>query len=195
MATNNQVPTRVITDEEVYRHIAMPFGEQAVMKKVKEEVVKQQNNSKEAVDNDAVSSAVMLREFSQGLLLASVTKEYIRPFIAKFSLDLQREYHCDTVAKKSLAELAALNYGRILAIQYKIRGFSEKDEYGEMTVKIIGVLSKEMDRAQRHYLTALQSLEMGVQPPLKVSIHTQHANIANNQAIQQVGEQTNVEAK
>jgi len=33
---------------------------------------------------------------------------------------------------------------------------------------------------------------MGLQPPLNVNIRTTTTNIANQQAIQQVGEQTNV---
>lgn len=58
-----------------------------------------------------------------------------------------------------------------------------KESYGDLTVKILAVLSKEQDRAQRHYLTSIQALEMGLQPPMNVTVRSQIANVANQQLV------------
>jgi hypothetical protein len=46
-----------------------------------------------------------------------------------------------------------------------------------------GILSKEVDRANRHMLNAIAMLKQIKSPPLNVSIHTKAAFIAQNQQI------------
>lgn len=192
MADNKTKAITITTDDEVYDMLTMPFGAREVMKKAKAEINKRIADRETPVDDMVITQVLALREFDNGLLLAEASSELVRVCVAQFSKDLMQQYKCDTVAKKSLAEITALNFGRILSIQKYLLGFARKDEYSDLTSKIVGVLSKELDRAQRHYLTSLQALEMGVQLPLRVNIHTHSTNIANQQAIQQVGEQTNV---
>ena len=192
MTDNKTKAIKITSDDEVYNFLTMPFGASEVMKKAKAEINKRIANKEAQVEDMAITHAIALREFDNGILLAEASSELVRVFVAQFAKDLMQQYKCDTVAKKSLAEITALNFGRIISIQKYLLGFARKDEYSDLTSKIVGVLSKELDRAQRHYLTSLQALEMGVQPPLRLNIHTQSTNIANQQAIQQVGEQTNV---
>lgn len=139
-----------------------------------------------------ITRAMTLREFDNGLLMSLGLTDVYQTLATQLSLDLQKEYKCNTSGKKSLAEIASLNYCRVLETQRRMNSFLSKDSYGELTVKILSILSKEQDRAQRHYLTSMQSLEMGLQPAFNFSIKTNTANFASQQAIQQVGEQTNV---
>jgi hypothetical protein len=173
-------------------YVLMPFDPINVKNKALLEIEgKKVGESFESTDSFIVS-AMTLQEFHHGYLMAtSLGKEY-RTFAVQLSRDYQKQYKCDTVGKKSLAELSAINYCRILEAQNKLDAYMSKEAYGDLTVKIMAVLSKEIDRAQRHYLTSMQALELGLQQPLTVSIRTNTANIAGQQAIQQVGEQTNV---
>ncbi len=53
-----------------------------------------------------------------------------------------------------------------------------------MDIKYLSVLSKELDRANRQYISALQTLYSLKQPPLSVSLKTDTAYLANQQVIQ-----------
>lgn len=178
--------------DAVFENIEPTYSPRTVLLKANEEIKKYRKDKDYQLTDVTLVQAMSLREFETGVLMASVLPDSFKTMASELSKKLQEEYGCTTYGKKSLAEMAALNYGRILAIQKQLMGFLEKDGYGDLTVKIIATLSKELDKAQRHYLTALQSLEMGLQPPLNVNIKTTTTNIANQQAIQQVGEQTNV---
>jgi hypothetical protein len=127
-----------------------------------------------------------LKEFDTSVLMATGLTEHIRTFAQKLSLDYQAKYKCDDVTRKSLAELSAFNYCRILDTQKRINNYLEIGTFTDIGVKYIATLSKELDRAERHYLTSIQALELGLQQPLNVSIRTNTANVANQQAIQQI---------
>jgi len=102
----------------------------------------------------------------------------------EFSLNLQKEYKCETQSEKSMAEIVALNFSRVLSIQDEINSYLRKDSITDIGVKYLAVMSKELDRAERHYLASLQALKMLKMPPLEVSIRTQTAIVGQNQIVQ-----------
>lgn len=154
---------------------------------VKDLALKELEESKDGKFSSGMDSpivrAMTLREFNNGLLMTTAVDDQYKTFAIQMSLDLQKQYKCDTVGKKSLAEVTALNYCRVLESQRKLNNFLGKESYGDLTVKILAVLSKEQDRAQRHYLTSIQALEMGLQPPMNVTVRSQIANVANQQLV------------
>lgn len=180
--------------DTVFANIEPTYSPRTVLLKASEEVEKFRKDKDYQLTDLVLVQAMSIREFETGVLMASVLPDAFKTMASELSKKLQSEYGCTTYGKKSLAEMTALNFCRVLAVQSHLKGFLEKDGYGDLTVKIIATLSKELDRAQRHYLTSLQSLEMGLLPPMNVNIKTTTTNIANQQAIQQVGEQTNVKA-
>lgn len=180
------------SDEDLYRGLSPLYSTREVLDNVNNEIAKYEKDHGYKIDSNTLVQAMSLKEYENATLMSFGLSEITKPFALQLSLDLQAQYKCDTDGKKSLAELTALNYCRVLEVQKNLFGFLKINKYSELTIKIIAVLSKELDRAQRHYITSLQSLEMGLQPPLNISIRTNTANIAGQQAIQQVGEQTNV---
>lgn len=194
MTDKNDLP---IVPDKVDKYAKLAFlGMPHEPHQVRDAALKELESSKDGKFNPGMDSpitrAMTLREFSNGILMTTAVDAQYKTFAIQMSLDLQKQYKCETVGKKSLAEVTALNYCRIIEIQRITNNFLGKDAYGDLTVKILAILSKEQDRAQRHYLTSMQALEMGLQQPINVSIKTNTANIASQQAIQQVGEQTNV---
>lgn len=178
------LPAKVENKYERLRHLHMPFEPMQVQDKALKELDdKKGETSFDAGGESSLAQAMTLKEFDNGLLMSLGLQSIYKTFAIQLSQDLQRDYKCETAGRKSLAEVAALNHVRILDLQRHINGFLIKDAYGDLTAKIIAVLSKELDRAQRQYMTAIQTLEMGVQPPLKVNVRTQVANVANQQAI------------
>jgi len=146
-------------------------------------------------ERDIIFSALCLDEFNNGLQLGHAVPSHAEAFAVDLSHQLQNQYQCTTPSKKSLAHMAALNYCRIFSIQRQIHNVSGNGRLTDLGIKYLTIMSKELDRAQRHYLTTIQALEIGLQPAIKLSIRTQTANIASQQAIQQVGEQVNVKGQ
>jgi len=170
--------------ERVFSGIEPTYAPRSVLIRAETEVEKFRKDKKHELSNTVLVQAMSLREFETSIAMVSGMSEHLRTLAMQLSQDFQKQYKCDTAGKKSLAELASLNYCRVLDIQKRLTGFLDKDGYGEITVKIMGFFSKELDRAQRHYLTSLQALEIGLQPPLNVSVRTQVANVANQQMVQ-----------
>ena len=127
--------------------------------------------------------AMTLFEFDKGVLLLNAIPELHRVFALDFSKNLQLEYNCKTPSEKSIAEIVSLNFVRVLETQRKIKDALEgmKTRYD---IQYLAVLSKELDRAQRHYLASLQALKMLRSPSFEVNIKTNTAVVGQNQAVQ-----------
>ncbi|MBA3724767.1 MAG: hypothetical protein H0W89_07865 [Candidatus Levybacteria bacterium] len=125
-----------------------------------------------------------LFEFDKGVLMSAVIPERYRTFCIDFNRNLQNEFQCETPSEKATAEVVAVNFIRTLEIQYRINVRLEHGEFGDLGIKYLAVLSKELDRANRHYLHSLQTLKMSKQPMLEVNIKTQTAVIGQNQVVQ-----------
>jgi len=172
--------------EEVFSGIAPTYSPETVLGKAKIEIEKYRKDNKYELSNTALVQAMSLKEFDTSVLMVTGLTEEMRTFAQKLSLDYQARYACEDVTRKSLAELSAFNYCRILDTQKRIHSYLDRGTFTDIGVKYIATLSKELDRAERHYITSIQALEIGLQQPLSVSIKTNTANVANQQAIQQI---------
>lgn len=132
--------------------------------------------------NSNLFKAFTLYEFDKGILMSTVLPELYRSFAIEFSKNLQIEYNCSTPSEKSLAEAVAINYSRILEAQNRITRYIGMGTITDTGVRYLAVMSKELDRAERHYLSALQTLKMMKLPPFEVNIKT--AVVGQNQIIQ-----------
>lgn len=185
----------ILSDNEgdILQYMTMQYDPRTVKRKATQELMSKKIGDELTVEPSGfLGKAMTLNEFHHGVLMGWALPETYQSFAVQLSRDYQNQYKCDSEGKKSLAELSAVNYCRILIIQRKINAYLSKNELHDLGLKYVAILSKELDRAQRHYLTSMQALEMGLQQPLTVSIRTNTANVATQQAIQQVGEQTNV---
>lgn len=131
-----------------------------------------------------VFKAMSLHEFDNGMLLTTIVAEQYKTFGVNLLRDLKKEYNCRTASECSLAELAAVNYIRTLEIQHRIDRYLAMGTFTDMGVRYIAVLSKELDRANKHYLQTIQALKTMRQPQLQLSIRTQTAVIGQNQVVQ-----------
>lgn len=116
--------------------------------------------------------------------MSSAIPEKYRAFCIDLSRSLQKEYQCEMPSEKATAELVAVNFIRTLEIQNKINSYLGRGEITDMGVRYVAVLSKELDRANRHYLSSLQTLKMIKQPAIEVNIKTQTAVVGQNQIVQ-----------
>ena len=78
----------------------------------------------------------------------------------------------------------ALNFVRTLYVQDGITAYIHIGTITDMGVSYLNFLSKEMDRAQRHYLVSLEALRAIHNPEFELNIKTNTAVVNNNQAAQ-----------
>lgn len=123
-------------------------------------------------------------EFEKGMLLTECFPTIYQSFAIDLNRKFQKEFDCQTPSEKSLAELAVINFCRTLYIQKKINDYIKLGTFTDIGVGYLNFLSKELDRANRHYLTALQSIKAIKQPNIQVNVKTQTAVIGQNQVIQ-----------
>lgn len=161
------------------------FDPQYVQSEADRELKTITSENREFENTTNVYKAFTLKEFDNGVLLSETLKEEYKTFVIDLSRNIQKEYNCITPSQRATAESIACAYGRILQTSTRISKYLELGTINELGVKYLAVMSKELDRAQRHYTIGLQILYMLKQPPLSITVKAETANIANSQLIQQ----------
>lgn len=140
--------------------------------------------AKEYSPDSYTYKALTIFELDKGILLNSSIPDRFRIFALEFSRNLQKEYYCITPSEKSLGNITSLNYVRVLEIQNRINSYLNIGSITDMGVRYLAILSKELDRAERHYLGSLQALRELHSPSFEVNIKTNTAVVGQNQAVQ-----------
>jgi len=133
-------------------------------------------------------SAMFLNGLNNHYHLAESVREEYRPLLIEMGNELAREYDCKTPSEKSLVHLVLAAYGRILEYTKTFNNCLRLDWLSSEKNGYYGMLSKELDRANRHFITALSTLRAMKQPPMKVSIKTENAFVAQNQQLNSIRE-------
>lgn len=128
--------------------------------------------------------SLTLLEFDNGILLTATVPEQYKTFGIDLMRNLQIEYNCQTPSEKATAELTALNYIRTLEIQRRITGYLAMGALTDNGVRYLAIMSKELDRANRHYLTSVQVLKNLKQLPFQLTLKANTAVIGQNQVVQ-----------
>jgi len=93
------------------------------------------------------------------------------------------EYKCNTASEKMLAETAGWAYCRAIEYGRKLNALTRQEYLSSEKNGYYSMLSKEVDRATRQYIGALQALKTIKQPPLSVTFKADNAFVAQNQQI------------
>lgn len=125
--------------------------------------------------------ALTIHEFDNGMLMTSTVSEQYKTFVIEFCRQLQHEYHCQTVSEKATCEAITISYVRILETQKQLSAVMGKKEKYKIDLSYLEILSKELDRANRHYASALQSLRAIKQPPINFNFNANASGFGNNQ--------------
>lgn len=131
-----------------------------------------------------VFKAMTLLEFDNGMLMTTAVSEQYKTFGIDLMRNIQKEYNCQTQSEKATAELVAVNYIRTLEVQRRINNYLELGTISDTGVRFLDIMGKELDRANRHYLTAIQALKAMKQPQLELNIKANTAVIGQNQIVQ-----------
>lgn len=165
--------------------VVMPYDPLHVLKKAGEEIKKRKGEGDAQIKPQSyLYKSLSLKEFENGMLMSTAIPEQYWTFALNLSRDLQKEFLCNTASEKALVESTAINYVRTLEIERRITRYLALGEITDMGVRYLGVLSKELDRAQRHYLSSMQVLKSLRQPVFQLKVKADTAVLGQNQAIQ-----------
>lgn len=147
------------------------------------------NNGEQSATQDTFTfKAMTLYEFENGVLLTTAVSEAYKTLAIDLSHKLQKEFDCQNNAEKALAEIATVNYIRTLDIQRRMTNYLEKGSITDIGVRFLDVMSRELDRANRHYIQAVEALRVFKQPPMNFKINANTAVVGQNQVNQAVNQ-------
>jgi hypothetical protein len=126
-----------------------------------------------------------LHEFENGQILAKGFTEDFQPLVRNLSIEIQKEYACVEASEKSLAHLIAQTFCRALELQYSFNIQYNAKKQNDYSLKTQLMICKEYDRSIRQYLSCMQTLKSFKQSPIKITVKTNTANIANQQIVQE----------
>lgn len=147
------------------------------------------NGEQSATPETFIFKAMTLYEFENGVLLTTAVSEAYKTLAIDLSHKLQKDFDCQSNAEKSLAEIATINYIRTLDIQRRMTNYLEKGSITDIGVRFLDVMSRELDRANRHYIQSVEALKMFKQPPMNLKINANTAVVGQNQVVQAVNQE------
>jgi len=114
------------------------------------------------------------------ILIESILEDY-RGLAFQMKMDLHKEFDCKTASEKAMVDLAVSSYIRHIFLSKKLTYNQSFESYYHEINGYFNVISKEIDRAHRQFITAIESLRVMKQPALKVSVKTNNAFIGEKQ--------------
>jgi hypothetical protein len=115
--------------------------------------------------------------------LANTTDQAFGALAVDFCKQVIQEYKCETSSEKALAELLASSYIRYLKVANRLDTSISGDYLSKERNAFMTILSKELDRAFRTYLTALTTLKQLKNYPVRLNIKATTAFVAQNQQV------------
>lgn len=138
----------------------------------------------EAKLNDKLVQAAGIVNLENHYMLAeTVNENKYRTLMIEVINQLIAEYDCRTATEKMLAQTAGWAYCRMIEYSYKFNGVTRQEFISHEKNGLYSLLSKEVDRATRQYLTAINTLRHLRQSPLNVTLKTKNAFVAQNQQV------------
>lgn len=134
--------------------------------------------------NEKLEHASAIVALDNHMLVAEVlNKDKYRTLVIELCNQLMAEYECKTSSEKMLAQTAAWAYCRMLEYSAKLNGLTRQEYLSNEKNGYYSMLSREVDRCARQYLSAINTLKHFKQPPVTVTFKAQNAFVAQNQQI------------
>ncbi|HUW21126.1 MAG TPA: hypothetical protein VMW41_00485 [Candidatus Bathyarchaeia archaeon] len=152
-----------------------------------DQFVKGHHTPKEATKK--VSELLPLFNLDNCHSFRELVPDWNRGRATEFALQLYKEYNCQTASEKALAQTTVIAFEHILDYSRRLHkllsGTGSLKVMNEKTyplfLKRIQIIGLELDRANRQFLTALQTLKQIKTPRLEVKVKSKTAFVAQNQ--------------
>ena len=172
------------TKEIFLKKFHIGYDPDQVYKELSEAILKVKNkgiNSVTDKEHALLTQATYINTLENSSILVETIDENYRPFLVNFAQELIKEHECNTPSEKALVQTIVVTYGRIMSLSKRLNTIHNFDYFSSDRNGYFCQLSKDLDRANRQFIVALQTLKQIKAPPLQVNIKTSTAFIANNQ--------------
>lgn len=144
--------------------------------------------------NEKLAQATPIVELENHYLAAeTVDNGRLRTLMIEVIDKLIIEHDCKTTTEKMLAETAGASFCRMIEYSNRLTGLTRQDFLSPTKNGFYSLLSKEVDRCTRQYLTAITTLKRFKQPAINVTFKSTNAFVAQNQQINPESKKTIVE--
>jgi hypothetical protein len=133
---------------------------------------------------EAVTKALMIYGLETHYPLAETVNKGYRPLAIEFGRQLIQEFDCKTPSEKALAQIVVNAYLRVIDNSRRYNNCLEAAQYiSDKRTRYLAVSSKQLDRANRQFITALTTLKQIKTPSLEINVKTKMAFVAQNQQL------------
>lgn len=133
--------------------------------------------------HELATEALPIIALDTHFFVAEIVSDRYRAFAITFAKQLIEEYQCTTASEKALAQNVAGTYARILETSKTMTISTRLDYLSHDRTAYYGMLSKELDRAQRQFASSLLILKQLKSPNLEVNIKAKNAFVSQNQQV------------
>ena len=128
-----------------------------------------------------ILSAMHALEVESHIALMETFPEKYRGMVKELTDQTIKEYGCTTHVEKMVAETLAGSFVRYIDSSRRYNKFIPGTGTTGVQNQLLGVMSKQTDRAYRQFLSAVSMLKQLKQPQLEINIQTKNAFVAQNQ--------------
>lgn len=158
----------------------------SIMKKLSEDILPRIKAGKRVTPEitKMVSKALMSYGLDTHYPLAETVDERYRPLAIEFSRQLIQEFDCRTSNEKALAQIVVSAYIGVIDGSRRFNNCLRAAQYlSDERTKYLAVISKQLDRANRQFITALATLKQFKTPSFEINVKTKAAFVAQNQQL------------
>lgn len=144
-----------------------------------------------------IDQFVRMHEFDKHFLLAESLPTKFAAMSIRMTKDLIQEYSCTNNLEKSLVEIIvnafcrSLHFSRLSTVALS----SDSIPIDQNSINYYNFLSREIDKSNRQYLSALMTLQQIKSPAIKVNLKAETAILGQNQQFNSVNENSNEKNK
>lgn len=177
--------TQLEAKEFIDNELLFEFDSKSIVKKMTNELNDDSFKCGNIASNThkGLEQYLKLNSLNNHLLLTKSCNEDYQPLIVQFSKDLIEEYQCTTSSEKALVHTIAIAYYRILNCSRLYNNEMNTKSISRERTELIKSHGKELDRANRQFISALETLKLIKQPAIKINLKADNAYLAENQQI------------
>ena len=186
---NKNTPIEQMSVDQLKKHVGTAMKPEADPSRVLKQFAKlaaQYKGDIKSIDPEltkAYALAVSVMSLNTHARLADTTTAKLAPLAITVANQLIDEYGCVSAAERTLAETVANAYIRTLRYAEALNEVYSQGSTSPTINRYIEVTGKELDRANRQYLTALSMLKSFNQPGVNVTFKANTAFVAQSQTI------------
>lgn len=113
--------------------------------------------------------------------LSETVSGNLKIWVAEMASELIKEYDCKNTLEKSLCEIIANGYWRIISTSKLMNEDLNLYSPSKEKINYLAILSKELDRQNRTYLSAINTLIELKNPSMTINLNSENTYLGKNQ--------------